>query len=113
MSCRPNPLPLAYRLWTNLIRLPAFAMVTIFFGSLSLLLSFIDKSGRMQHRISRVWARVVVFITGCSVTIHGRENLLKYPVAVYACNHTSYMDTPVIFSSLPFQFRILAKKELW
>ena len=28
-------------------------------------------------------------------------------------NHTSYMDTPVIFASLPFQFRILAKKELW
>jgi 1-acyl-sn-glycerol-3-phosphate acyltransferase len=23
------------------------------------------------------------------------------------------MDTPVIFSTLPFQFRILAKKELW
>jgi 1-acyl-sn-glycerol-3-phosphate acyltransferase len=23
------------------------------------------------------------------------------------------MDTPVVFSSLPFQFRILAKKELW
>jgi 1-acyl-sn-glycerol-3-phosphate acyltransferase len=23
------------------------------------------------------------------------------------------MDTPVIFASLPFQFRILAKKELW
>ena len=37
----------------------------------------------------------------------------KAPVAVYASNHTSYMDTPVIFASLPFQFRILAKKELW
>ena len=33
--------------------------------------------------------------------------------AVYAANHTSYMDTPVVFASLPFQFRILAKKELW
>jgi 1-acyl-sn-glycerol-3-phosphate acyltransferase len=32
---------------------------------------------------------------------------------VYAANHTSYMDTPVVFGSLPFQFRILAKKELW
>jgi 1-acyl-sn-glycerol-3-phosphate acyltransferase len=32
---------------------------------------------------------------------------------VYAANHTSYMDTPVIFAALPFQFRILAKKELW
>ena len=34
-------------------------------------------------------------------------------MAVYAANHTSYMDTPVVFSALPFQFRILAKKELW
>jgi 1-acyl-sn-glycerol-3-phosphate acyltransferase len=32
---------------------------------------------------------------------------------MYAANHTSYMDTPVVFSALPFQFRILAKKELW
>jgi 1-acyl-sn-glycerol-3-phosphate acyltransferase len=35
------------------------------------------------------------------------------PACVYAGNHTSYMDTPVIFAGLPFQFRILAKKELW
>jgi 1-acyl-sn-glycerol-3-phosphate acyltransferase len=45
--------------------------------------------------------------------VRGAENLGKYPVAVYASNHTSYMDTPVVFASLPFQFRILAKKELW
>ena len=48
-----------------------------------------------------------------AVTVEGAENLRKYPVAVYASNHTSYMDTPVIFAALPFQFRILAKKELW
>jgi 1-acyl-sn-glycerol-3-phosphate acyltransferase len=47
------------------------------------------------------------------VTVRGAERLQRYPVAVYASNHTSYMDTPVVFSSLPFQFRILAKKELW
>ena len=54
-----------------------------------------------------------MWITGCKLTVRGAENLRKQPVAVYAANHTSYMDTPVIFSSLPFQFRILAKKELW
>ena len=43
----------------------------------------------------------------------GAENLRKQAVAVYASNHTSYMDTPVIFAALPFQFRILAKKNLW
>jgi len=54
-----------------------------------------------------------VFFSGCSLTIRGAENLHKHSVAVYASNHTSYMDTPVVFAALPFQFRILAKKELW
>jgi 1-acyl-sn-glycerol-3-phosphate acyltransferase len=72
-----------------------------------------DKSGRLQHRIARVWARLCVLISGSRLRIRGAENLRKYPVAVYASNHTSYMDTPVVFAALPFQFRILAKKELW
>ena len=76
-------------------------------------MSLFDKRGLVQHRIARVWARALVWCSGSSLEIHGAENLLKHPVAVYAANHTSYMDTPVIFASLPFQFRILAKKELW
>jgi 1-acyl-sn-glycerol-3-phosphate acyltransferase len=55
----------------------------------------------------------MVTLSGCSLTVRGLENLRKYPVAVYASNHTSYMDTPVIFAALPFQFRILARKDLW
>ena len=110
---RPNPLPWYYRWRTNLLQTPTFAIVTILFGSLSLLISFFDKGGRIQHRIAQFWARSSVWIAGCSLTVLGKENLSKYPVAVFACNHTSYMDTPVIFASLPVQFRILAKKELW
>jgi 1-acyl-sn-glycerol-3-phosphate acyltransferase len=113
MSQRPNPLPLLYRWRTNLIQMPAFAVATILCGSLALLVSFVDKPGRVQHRIAKVWARLCVWISRSKLTIRGAENLQKCPVAVYASNHTSYMDTPVIFSALPFQFRILAKKELW
>ena len=36
-----------------------------------------------------------------------------HEVAVYASNHLSYYDTPVLFAKLPFQFRILAKQALW
>ena len=78
-----------------------------------MLSSLFDKSGRIQHRIARIWARGCVRISGARLKVVGAENLLKHRVAVYAANHTSYMDTPVIFSTLPFQFRILAKKELW
>jgi 1-acyl-sn-glycerol-3-phosphate acyltransferase len=113
MSPRPNPVPLPYRWKTNVIQVPLLTLITVVCGSVSLLASFWDKGGRVQHRIARFWARAIVRAAGCPLVIRGAENLKKCPVAVYASNHTSYMDTPVIFAALPFQFRILAKKELW
>jgi len=109
----PDPLPRLYRWRTNILQAPLFFLYTAACGSLSLLVSLWDKSGRIQHRIARIWARGGVKISGSRLIVRGAENLRKYPVAVYAANHTSYMDTPVIFSTLPFQFRILAKRELW
>jgi 1-acyl-sn-glycerol-3-phosphate acyltransferase len=113
MRQRPNPLPRIYRWRTNLLQTPLFGLVTAAFGSLALLVSVADKKGNAQHRIARIWARALVWVSGSRLTVTGAGNLGKYPVAVYACNHTSYMDIPVIFSVLPFQFRILARKQLW
>ena len=109
----PDPLPRLYRWRTNLLQAPLFFLYTGICGSCSLFASIWDKSGRVQHRIAQIWARGCVKISGARLTVHGGENLRRHPVAVYAANHTSYMDTPVLFSTLPFQFRILAKKELW
>jgi len=113
MSRPSGTLPRLYRWRTNLVQIPIFSVITAVCGLSSLAISFLDRRGRVQHRIAQVWARALVLVTGCRLTIRGSENFFKYPVAVYAANHTSYMDTPVIFASLPFQFRILAKKELW
>jgi 1-acyl-sn-glycerol-3-phosphate acyltransferase len=113
MSPRPDPIPRLYRWRTNLFHLPLMTLTTAFLGSACLIVSIFDKSGRAQHRIARIWARTLVIFAGCSLRIRGVENLRRHPVAVYASNHTSYMDTPVVFAALPFQFRILAKKELW
>ena len=110
---RPDPLPALHRWRTNLLRTPLFAIVTILCGSLSLFVSLFDRRGRVQHHIARFWARLSVFISGSSLTVLGAENLRKHPVVVFASNHTSYMDTPVLFASIPVQFRILAKQELW
>jgi 1-acyl-sn-glycerol-3-phosphate acyltransferase len=113
MRRRPNPVPWFYRWRTNLIQTPALSVATGIFGSIALLLSLVDKSGRAQHRVAQAWARACVWLSGSRITVRGAERLARHPVAVYAANHTSYMDTPVVFASLPFQFRILAKKELW
>ena len=113
MNRRPDPLPWIHRARTNIWYIPLLTIITVSCASISLLISFADKSGRLQHRIAHRWARALMWTSGCRLKIQGVENLRKHPVAVYASNHTSYMDTPVVFASLPFQFRILAKKELW
>jgi 1-acyl-sn-glycerol-3-phosphate acyltransferase len=112
MSSSPGgPVSLATRLTSNLARGPLFFFFTSVFGCMSLAASCLEKDGRLQHSIARQWARTSLRIAGAPVTVIGRENLL--PVAVYTSNHTSFMDTPLVFSGLPFQFRILAKQSLW
>ena len=113
MRVRPNPLPWIHRWRSNLIHVPLMAVVTVACGSLSLLVSLVDKKGNAQHRIARIWARGCVWASGSKLRVVGAENLHKHQMAVYTSNHTSYMDTPVIFAALPFQFRILARTVLW
>ena len=110
---RPNPLPWFYRWRTNLIQVPLLTLITAVCGSISFLVSYVDKKGNAQHRIARIWARACVWNSGSKLKVVGAQNLLGRTAAVYASNHTSYMDVPVIFAALPFQFRIMAWKALW
>lgn len=112
-SRRPEAMTFWQRWHSNIFRAPIFFLATGFFGTLALIASLWAKTGRTQHRIAQRWARVCVRVSGAQLRVLGGENLRKHAVAVYAANHTSYMDTPVVFGTLPFQFRILAKKELW
>ncbi len=107
------PLGLLAKLRSNLIQAPLFALFTGGFGSVALVVSLIDRTGRSEHWLAQRWARCLTVIAGTSVTMVGSEVLEQHPVAVYAANHLSYMDTPVLFGKLPFQFRILAKHDLW
>jgi len=112
-STRPNPLPRFYVWLTYGLMGPLMLVLTAVCASTALLVSVFDKKGRVQHCIAHFWGRTFVRLSLSRLKIEGEENFRKAPVAVYASNHTSYMDTPVIFGSIPFQFRILAKKDLW
>lgn len=117
----PRPeISLTLRVITWLLVLPLIGLATAFFGSISLIAGFWDSTGRQQHFIARTWARVLLRIALSPVTVEGLEKLQPLrreashrPLAVYASNHLSYYDTPMLFAKLPFQFRILAKASLW
>jgi 1-acyl-sn-glycerol-3-phosphate acyltransferase len=108
----------------NILRLIGMAAATAGCGAVALAVSLFDSTGRRQHRIARAWASTLLKISGCRVTVIGAEHLPTQPSrshpgrerpgpAVYACNHLSYLDTPALFASLRFQFRILAKAGLF
>jgi 1-acyl-sn-glycerol-3-phosphate acyltransferase len=82
-------------------------------GSLSLLSSLFDRDGRIQHRIARTWAMMILKILGVRVHVAGMERIDFRRPSVYAANHLSALDIPVLYATLPMQFRILAKKELF
>jgi 1-acyl-sn-glycerol-3-phosphate acyltransferase len=109
---RPNPLPWGERIVNLCLRAPMFLIATAFFGSLSLISSLWDKSGKVQHRIAHRWGQTITWISGAKVAVLNSE-CLDGRVAVYASNHLSYSDTPVLFGALPFQFRIVARHDLF
>ncbi len=110
---RPKPLPLSSSLSSTLVRAPLFLAGTVLCGSASLLASCFEKDGRRQHRIAQFWAAASMRFAGAPLRTLGDASLRSTGVAVYACNHLSYMDTPAIFAALPFQFRIVARHNLW
>ncbi len=93
--------------------IPLIVLSTIVMGALSLAASFVDKTGRTQHAIARVWARMLLAVSFIRVRPEGLEKLDPEGSYVFAANHASYMDIPAILSTLPQQFRFFAKKGLF
>jgi 1-acyl-sn-glycerol-3-phosphate acyltransferase len=55
----------------------------------------------------------MLFFSRVRVTLRGRELLEPQHTYVFAANHQSYLDIPVLFAYLPAQFRIMAKQVLF
>lgn len=101
------------RLRSGLLFAPLYGLATIGYGLVSMAWSGFDGDGRRQHRTAQAWARTLLRIARVRVTVEGAENLPHGRPMVVVCNHLSYMDVPVLFASLPLQFRILAKAGLF
>ena len=96
-----------------LITDPLIILATACFGTANLVVSLFDADERRQIAIARAWARTLLRIAGVKVRVEGMEKIDPAGSYVFVSNHVSYMDTPVIFTHIPVQFRFLAKKGLF
>jgi 1-acyl-sn-glycerol-3-phosphate acyltransferase len=95
---------------------PLIWFYTVVLGTLSLSASLIDRGGRLQHGFARFWSWLILKTLrpiGCSTRVTGLDHHTSPGPAVYAANHLSALDIPMLYANLPFQFRIMAKKELF
>jgi len=97
---------------TVLFQIPAVTLATVLCGSLSFLAAVVFRSGEAAHRVARFWARFILWTCRVRVEYSGLERLDRSSNYVFASNHQSLFDTPILFAGLPFSFRILYKQSL-
>src|SRR3954466_4352527 len=91
---------------------PAISVYTVVLGTISVLSTIVDRSGNFGHRCARAWSRLILFTTGVRVRVEGLERLDPARSYIFAANHQSIYDIPILFASLPYQLRIIAKESL-
>ncbi|NPB09444.1 MAG: 1-acyl-sn-glycerol-3-phosphate acyltransferase [Thermodesulfobacteria bacterium] len=89
-----------------LITVPPFAFLILF-------LALFDRRGRLTHRIGVFWLRGILWVSGVKLEVRGLEHLRRGESYIFAANHRSQFDIPVLAVALPYQIRWLAKESLF
>ncbi len=87
-------------------------LYTVVFGIASIPFGFFDKDGSILHNFARAWAKMIMKTICSPLRVIGLEKIDSSKTHVYAVNHASALDIPVLYAYLPFQFRIVHKKAL-
>jgi 1-acyl-sn-glycerol-3-phosphate acyltransferase len=108
----PPPHGWLSRLRSYFILDPLIWLYTIVFGLASIPASLFGDRERILHAFARGWSWLIMKTIFSPVKVTGLDKIDTRKTYVYAVNHASALDIPVLYVYLPFQFRIAFKKEL-
>jgi 1-acyl-sn-glycerol-3-phosphate acyltransferase len=99
----------------SIVTFVTVALYVLLVGTPFILLAILIGSPAILYRVGLIGVRLGLFLSGIRYTVTGREHLQRNRAAVYAVNHTSNVEPPVLFDTLSELFprlRILYKAEL-
>ncbi len=97
----------------SFLQIISVLVFTSVFGVTAMILSPFNPSGRLVHWFARWWARTLLWVGRIPVRLDGLDNIPAGKPCVLVSNHASAADIPILFGSLPIQFRIIAKDSLF
>ena len=116
---RPSPHAIVGRKYGWLSRLRSYFifdlliwLYTVVLGIAALPGGLFDPEARRLHWFSYAWSWLIMKSIFSPVKVTGLDKIDTTKPHVYAANHASALDIPVLYVNLPFQFRIAFKKEL-
>jgi 1-acyl-sn-glycerol-3-phosphate acyltransferase len=88
-------------------------VATLALGFLAFITYPFDRKGEVVHRYARLWGRVALWANRVRVSVEGVEDLKGDGPYIFMSNHQGSYDIFALLGYLPFQFKWLAKKELF
>jgi 1-acyl-sn-glycerol-3-phosphate acyltransferase len=88
-------------------------IIVVFSAVFSILSMIINPSGTLSFRVLRLTAKSILFAGGVKLSYRGIDNIDTNKIQVFAANHVSNFDIPVVYSIIPVPTGWLAKKELF
>jgi 1-acyl-sn-glycerol-3-phosphate acyltransferase len=86
---------------------------TLVLGVLTFVAYPFDRKGRVGHQCARLWGRIALLANRVKLRVEGMERLNGKGPYIFMSNHQGYYDIFTLVSHLPYQFKWLAKKELF
>ncbi|MDI7258853.1 MAG: lysophospholipid acyltransferase family protein [Thermodesulfobacteriota bacterium] len=88
-------------------------IATLILAIFSLITYPLDRKGKVIHYYARLWGRIALLANRVKVRVEGLENIEGKGPFIFMSNHQGSYDIFVLLGHLPFQFKWLAKKELF
>lgn len=84
----------------------------IIIAVLTIIVSPIDRTGKITHLLSKLFGNGILFIAGVKVSTYGQHQLDRSQTYIFVSNHQSYFDIPVLMHSIPNNVRFIYKDTL-
>lgn len=101
-----------YKIYTFLIALPLFVIITIIVSSSVIIAGFLGDTNVVAYYMPKFWSKSAFWLFLIKVKVEGRQNINKNDSYVFLANHQGYFDIFLAYGYLGHNFKWMMKEYL-